>query len=58
MFPCTHPDTNRAAVDTCVYNGRYSGTSGRIERAPSRTDWIYKDSQKGVDSSGKALSTD
>ena len=55
MFPCTHPDTNRAA---CVYNGSYSGTSGRRERAPSRTDWIYKDSQKGADSSGKAVSTD
>ena len=54
MFPCTHPYTNRAAVG----NGRYSRTSGRRERAPSRTDLIYKDSQKGGDALGKAVSTD
>ena len=58
MFPCTHPYTNRAAVGTSVYNGCYSRTSGRRERAPSRTDWINNDSQKGADSSGKAVSTD
>ena len=59
IFPYTHPDTNRAAeVLAFILNGRYSGTSGRRERAPSRTDWISKDSQKGADSSGKAVSTD
>ena len=48
IFPCTHPYTNRAAVGTYVYNSRYSHTSGRKERAPSRTNWINKDSQKGA----------
>ena len=57
MFPCTHLYTNRTCVGTRVYNGRYSHTSGRRERAPSRTDWI-NDSQKGADSLGKAVSTD
>ena len=52
------PYTNRTAVGTCVYNGRYLRTSGRRERAPSRTDWINNDSQKAADSSGKAVSTD
>ena len=28
-----------------------------VKGTPSRTDWIRKDSQKDVDSSGKAVST-
>ena len=57
MFPCTHPDTNRTAV---VLAFIMAATRALLagERAPSRTDWIYKDSQKGADSSGKAVSTD
>ena len=49
-----HPYTNYAVAGTSVYNGRYSRTSGRGEYAPSRTNWINKDSKKGADSSGKA----
>ena len=56
MFPCTHPYTNCVAACTCVYNGHYSRTSSRRERAPSRINGIKKDSQKDVDCSGKALS--
>ena len=58
MFPHTHPYTNRAAACTCGYNGRYSRTSSRRECTPSRINGIRKDSQKDVDWSGKALSTD
>ena len=58
MFPYTHPYTNRAAACTCVYNGYCSRTFSRRERTPSRINGIRKDSQKDVDCSGKALSTD
>ena len=54
MFSCTHPYTNCTAACTCVYNGHYSRTSSRRERAPSRTYGNGKDSQKDVDCSGKA----
>ena len=56
--PYTHPFTNHAAVCTCVYNGRYSRTSSRRERTPSRINGIRKVLQKDVDCSGKDLSTD
>ena len=56
-FPCTHQYTNHVAACTCVYNGRYSCTSSRRERAPSRINGINKDSQKDVDCSDKALIT-
>ena len=55
MFPCTHPYTNAVAACTCVYNGRYSRTSSRRERAPSRINGIKKDSQEDVDCSSKSL---
>ena len=58
MFPRTRPYTNRAAARTDDYNGRSSRASSWRERALSRTGWISKHSQKDVDSSGKALSTD
>ena len=58
MFLYTHSYTNHAAVCTCVYNGRYSCTSSRRERIPSRINGIRKDLQKDVDCSGKALSTE
>ena len=53
MFPYMHPYTNLAAACTRVYNGRYSCTSSRRERTPSRMNGISKDSQKDVDCSGK-----
>ena len=58
MFPRTRPYTNRAAACTDDYNGRCSRASSWRESAPSRTGWVSKHSQKDVDSSGKALSTD
>ena len=60
MFPRTRPYTNRAAACTDDYNGRSSAQSASSwrERTPSRTGWVSKHSQKDVDSSGKALSTD
>ena len=58
MFPRTRPYTNRAAACTDDYNGRSSRASSWRERAPSRTGWVSKHSQKDVDSSGKTLSTD
>ena len=57
MFPYTHPYTNCAAACTYVY-GRYSHTSSRRERTPSRINGIRNDLQKDVDCSGKALSTE
>ena len=58
MFPRKRPYTNRAAACIDDYNGRSSRASSWRERAPSRTGWVSKHSQKDVDSSGKALSTD
>ena len=54
MFPHTRPYTNRAVACTDDYNGRSSRASSWRERAPSRTGWVSKHSQKDVDSSGKA----
>ena len=58
MIPYTHPYTNCAAACNCVYDGRFSHTSNRWERTPSRINGIRKYSQKDVDFSGKALSID
>ena len=40
------------------FNGRYSRTSSRRERTPSKITEIRKDSQKDVDCSVKSICTD